>query len=193
VLAPDRHATVHEALGTTTGPRRRQEFYLLSRGRLIPECGARYHGVSRKERGTATTAVRDRARRPTPAAAASGCTRTRPTSLVWSEVTALLSQPERLLALADEYLGIRETEVEVERDHIEAIDTKLATLREARAQRVAQALKAGVGGVGAKAAVAELEPGERPAPHRARLEEWRDHNQAEKERIRRLQGLAAYA
>jgi len=114
--------------------------------------------------------------------------------LVWSEVTALLSQPERLLALAEEYLGIRETEVEVERDQIDTIDAKLATLREARTQRVTQALKDGVDAAVLKAAVAELEAEERALlAHRARLEEWRDHNQAEKERMRRLRGLADYA
>jgi hypothetical protein len=44
---------------------------------------------------------------------------------------ALLTSEDRLLSLADEYLGLRETQVEVERDESQALDSQVRKVERA--------------------------------------------------------------
>ena len=45
---------------------------------------------------------------------------------VWDEVVQVLSEPERLIAMAQDYLGVREEQIETDREQIATVNTKIA-------------------------------------------------------------------
>ena len=47
---------------------------------------------------------------------------------MWEQVCPLLRQPERLLAFAEEYLGLRGRQIEVERDEVAETEAKVREL-----------------------------------------------------------------
>jgi len=111
------------------GQKRASKPYPLS-GRLACHCGEPFGGVWRRDRDlrqyrcraakwTATDARRCRARRIDAAWIE---------DVVWNEVTALLSQPDRLLSCVHDYLGLRAGQVAVERDESEAMSANVARL-----------------------------------------------------------------
>jgi hypothetical protein len=97
--------------------------------------------------------------------------------LVWREVRNLLGDPERLLALADEFLG-RHVEISDRDDEPKDIDGKIEQLELARTARVAAALKVGIDPELLKAAVSSLDD---------EIEAWRKRL----DQVRELRQLAA--
>jgi len=195
ILPPARHSALILALSaTSTGPQSKQQYYLLSRGRLLGLCGGAHHGVSRKDRGSRFYR----------------CANARPEAehrcedqfvhaetveqLVWSEVVALLSEPDRLIQMAEDGLDLRADMPEVDGDRLDVIDARLATLEEARTTRVVQALKAGVAPALLKSAISELDTEERAlAAHRDRLLALRNDGDVRETTVRRLHDLAETA
>jgi hypothetical protein len=115
-------------------------------------------------------------------------------AVVWGQVCDLLSRPECLLALAEQYLGIRSSQLEVERDGIEDTERKLREIEKAIKNVLLTSAKAGLEPSEIEEAVAELTR-ERDAlrRHRAMIETWRAESARESERMRRLWSLAETA
>ena len=197
ILDPERHAALTSALtAAATGPKTPsgQRHYLLSRGRLFGLCGAPLHGCWRVERHS--RAYRCNNRRPD---VVDKCD-DHPINadlveeIVWGEVVALLSEPDRLLAMANKALGLRSDEASTHQEQLDGLDRKIAALQEARTERVVAALKAGIDPAALKAATDELAAEERAlTSHRDRVRAWRDQSEAETDRAHRLRELAAGA
>ena len=194
LLSLERHAALLYALErASTGPRKPggNRIYPLSNGRLMGLCGGQMHGVSRHERGTRHYRCIN-ARPDTDGR----CEDQRVSaeqieSVVWGAVTDLLSDPERLIGMAEDYLGVCGDGPDVGSDQITRIDRKLGKLREDRATRAAQWLKAGGDPADLETGLAELEAEERALlARRTLLERRREDAAAGADRLRRLRELA---
>jgi site-specific DNA recombinase len=114
------------------GPNTRAKPYPLS-GRLMCYCGEPFGGVWRSDRDLRQ--YRCRAARWT----ATGEERCRSRRIdakwiegvVWQEVVRLLAQPERLLQCVNDYLGIRSSQLVVERDETDSIAGNISRLERA--------------------------------------------------------------
>lgn len=196
LLEPDRHRALIDALRSsgTGSPDRGNRFYLLSRGRLFGICGAPMHGVWRRERDS--RAYRCASARPDahPRCSDHPVNADLVEEVAWTEVAALLSHPERMISMAENYLGLRDAETDTQLDHLATIDAKLKRIDAGRTDHVAQALKAGVQADVLRAALAGLDDEHRTlAAHRDRLVQWHDESTAKADRIDRLGVLAATA
>jgi site-specific DNA recombinase len=195
ILTEERFLQVQAALEATShAPRReRDHVYPLSL-RLFGKCGAPYRGVYRKELATPkryyTCKNKDWEQR---------ATRCEDRSLhaedieyvVWEEVCDVLSRPERLLSLAEEYLGLRGQQVEFERDSVADLDTQIAKQEKALTENVAEAVKAGLPANVIQSVTTQL-ANELDAlrRHRKMLESWREESARESQRMRHLWELA---
>ena len=111
--------------------------------------------------------------------------------VVWEQVCEILSQPERLLSLAEEYLGLRGQQVEFERDSVADLDAQIAKQEKALTKNVAEAVKAGLPASVIQSVTAQL-ASELDAlrRHRKMLESWREESARESQRMRHLWELA---
>lgn len=197
IVTPDRHRELLSRLASTsTGPRlpENESFYLLSRGRLFGPCGSSFHGVNRKDRGTRQYRCMSSRYEADPRCSCHRLMADDVEGLVWREVSGLLAQPERLIAMAEDYMGLRGAEIGTEREQADAIEAKIANLDQARTDRAVQALKAGLDSDLIRAAVAELDSElALLRQHRTRLQAWRQESVAESDRVRRLWEMAETA
>jgi DNA invertase Pin-like site-specific DNA recombinase len=115
-------------------------------------------------------------------------------TVVWEQVCDLLSRPERLLELAEQFLGLRSSQLEVEREGIEDTEKKLRDLDRAIKNVLLTSAKAGLEPSEIASAVSDLTE-ERDAlrRHLAMIESWRKESERESERMRRLWELAEQA
>lgn len=194
VLDNDRYEQMRERLATTTTGHTTNKFYELARGILTGPCGGRFHGVNRKDRGLRQyrcannhSAVRNRC----------DCRRLNADDIefvVWEAVTSLLSEPERLLRMAHDYLGTRGEEVRVERQQIEAVERRITSLQATLTARVAEYIKAGVRADVVRAATKQVEDDIAAlVRHRDTLRQWMNRSVEESGRVRRLWELAEIA
>lgn len=190
ILSPERHQALLIALASTSTVRAHSSYYLLS-GRLFGRCGARFHGVNRHDRGLRQYRCND-----SRCEVENRCDCRRLNAddvefVVWEAVTDLLSAPDRLLALAHDYLGMRKDQVKVERSQIEDVDRRITKLERTLAERVTEYLKAGVDAGAVRAATSELD-GELTAlrRHRETLHRWTAENTQASQRMQRLWELA---
>jgi DNA invertase Pin-like site-specific DNA recombinase len=199
ILPVDRMVALHTALRAAPGsyPRsdKRQTFYSLS-GRLIGVCGAPYSGVFRNDR-----LIRDyRCRNRNIHAVENGqkCAdkwihADDLERVVWDTVTQLLSEPERLLKMARDFLGLRGDQVKIEREHVADIDRKIVNLEQALARAYADRYLVGDQNA-MNLAISQLEGDLKGLrDHRSVLESWQTENLAESARVRRLWELADLA
>ncbi len=196
LIPEERHQALMALLDSTgTGPRpKSKESYTLSRGVLKGPCGNNFHGVYRGDRDARQ--YRCFGSRPE-ALDRCDCKRLNADAietLVWDQVVQLLTQPERLIAMAEDFLGIRQGQITVERDQIADVDAKVAKLEKAISTTLVDYAKAGLPPLAIRAAVETMED-ELAAlhRHRAQLLAWRDQNLAESERMRQLWALADVA
>lgn len=103
----------------------------------------------------------------------------------------VLSKPERLLSLAEEYLGLRGQQVEFERDSVADLDAQIAQQEKALTHDVTEAVKAGLPASVIQSVTAQL-TNELDAlrRHRAMLDSWREESARESQRMRYLWELA---
>jgi DNA invertase Pin-like site-specific DNA recombinase len=195
ILTEERFAEVQAVLEATgSGPQReRDHVYPLSL-RLFGMCGAPYRGVYRKELATPrryyTCKNKDWEQR---------ATRCEDRALhaedieyvVWEQVCDVLSQPERLLSLAEEYLGLRGQQVEFERDSVADLDAQIAKQEKVLTENVVEAVKAGQSASVIQSVTAQL-TNELDAlrRHRKMLDSWREESARESQRMRHLWELA---
>jgi site-specific DNA recombinase len=112
---------------------------------------------------------------------------------VWSAIAGLLSDPEQLLASAQEYLGLRRSQLRVEKDESSVIERRVATLERALVRLEKERLLADEPDVFSQAArelKAELVEARRLL---AQLREWKADSAAESARVRSIWELAESA
>ncbi len=193
VLEPELFTAVQEALKATargTSPR----FYLLT-GHLYGECGNRYSGIWRKSKGWKQYRC--------VAEYQGGCERCRTRRVhaddvekaVWDEIARVLSEPERLIAMAAEFLGVRGQQIETEREQTQAIDAKVAQHERALADLLTQAaLRGDLSSKPIQTAIALIEEQLGALHrHRSQLEGWQQEAAAQSAQKRRLWELADFA
>jgi site-specific DNA recombinase len=159
-------------------------------------CGGRLGGVYRKDRDLRQYRC---SRSKWSAGSADRCDCSRVSadwldSEVWREVTSVLSDPNRLLSLASDYLGLRQTDVRDEAAEAGEVARRIAGLERAKIDQVKAALKAGVPAEVLADAVQEIQ-NELDAllAFRNRLESVRQNAQAEQDRMVALAALAERA
>jgi DNA invertase Pin-like site-specific DNA recombinase len=194
ILSPERFADLQVALRATGhGPHARKQTYPLS-GHLVYPCGEGSHGMHDNRTGVryyrCNGVVFDRGPR-------CGDRAIRAEALeqaVWDEVCALLTSEDRLLALADEYLGLRETQVEVEQDESQTLDAQIRKVERALTQDTVEAVKAGLPADVIRAVTEELtrELNALQA-RRAMIEGWKREGEQQSQRVQRLVELADVA
>ncbi len=180
IISEEDHAELRRILfGKYTEIHRSEnKLYILSKGVLISPCGRRMRGMARTARGSRWYVCPGSEVR----AGAARCDCKKINSdwieeLVWAEVCAMLGNPDRLLALATDYLGQHTVMFEKSEDPRD-IDSKIEQLNLAKTTRVATALKAGIDPELLKAAVSSIDD---------EIEAWRRRL----EQVRELQDLAA--
>ena len=182
---------------TATGPQERRRDYPLT-GRVNSVCGSTFTGLWRKDR--LRRYYRCRNNRPPYSGEATGPCGCRSLvadnieTVVWETIVNVLSEPDRLLALAAEYLGERASQVPIERSQNDEIERKIANLETAAGERVADGLKAGIDPKLLKAAAdtinQELDSLRR---HRDQLATWAKASADQSDRMRKLWKVAQTA
>ena len=195
ILTPERHQKIREALARSAkGPRQLPErFYSLS-GRIIGECGETYTGRWRKDPGRRLYRCRN-----TQTEALDRC-RDKELSAdsveteVWRVVEELLCQPDRLVAMAEDFLSQRVEHMSVETNQLADLDRKIARLRRALATQVGDLLRLGVDATAVREATREMQREiEALDKHRATVAGWHRQTALEATRIEQLRRLAEEA
>ena len=146
ILSEERWAALQVALDVrATGPRVNRMPYALA-GRLHSPCGVNYGGVHRADRGLRqyrcrtrqwTAADRERCNHPLLMA-------DEVEDRVWQSVASLLGDRERLLSLAQDYLGIRLRQVGAERDEMHELKLREQRLAKAQRKTIVDLVRAGL-------------------------------------------------
>jgi len=195
ILSLERHQQVKEALARTAkGPRKRGErFYPLS-GRLRGLCGAAYTGwlktvtQHRKQRmyrcrNTHIEAVARCRDKSLPADQVEGA--------VWEAVREMLSSPARLLAMAEDFLGMRLQQEHVEEDQLAELDRKISRREQALAGSLRELALVGVDAVAMRSATKDVQDElEALRSHRSTVVSWRAETAGTAARLARLRELA---
>ncbi len=198
IIDVDRFDDLQRVLAlTATGPQERRRDYPLT-GRVNSVCGSTFTGVWRKDR--LRRYYRCRNNKPPYSGEATGPCGCRSLvaddieTVVWETIVNVLSEPDRLLALAAEYLGERASQVPIERSQNDEIERKIANLETAAGERVADGLKAGIDPKLLKAAAdtinQELDSLRR---HRDQLATWAKASADQSDRMRKLWKVAQTA
>jgi DNA invertase Pin-like site-specific DNA recombinase len=126
--------------------------------RMISPCGLVYHGVTRNDMGLSQYICQGVKSKQRPGWKSCGCTRLKAAEIearVWAEVTALLSDPERLRELAQAYLGASgEEDREAELD---ALGRQISHLESRLSAGLANGIRAGLDADALATAVAQVE------------------------------------
>ena len=146
VISVERWDAVQLALAMRKGaPSAEKRVYPLSDGRLVSPCGNWYHGVIRSDTKTPRYLCRGLRWSPAPDRELCGCTRLEAAPIedrVWTEVTALLTDPDRLRALADDYLGLAGS-ADDRAGELASVERQISQLRQRMAQGTAAHIRAG--------------------------------------------------
>jgi hypothetical protein len=148
--------------------------------RLYGRCGAPYHGVFRRELSNRFYSCNNKKWESRATRCDDQAIRADDIEyVVWEQVCDLLAKPERLVALAEEYLGLRGKQIEVERDEVEATAAKVHELDRAIQNVLVNSAKAGLSASDIDAAVKQLtEEREALRRHVAMVEAWRSESGA---------------
>jgi DNA invertase Pin-like site-specific DNA recombinase len=195
ILDQERWDQVQCLIKATSLKRRpRDQTYPLSL-RIYGTCGARLHGLFRRDLSNRFYCCNNKKWENRHQRCQDQSIRTDDIEhVVWEQVCDLLSRPERLVSLAEEYLGLRGNQIEVERDEYEETQKKVADLDKQIKNALVFNLKAGLGSPDIEAAIKDL-TGERDAlkRHLAMIEAWRADSAQASKRMRRLWELAEQA
>lgn len=194
ILTAERHDLLRASLArTSTGPgaTARKSSYLLV-GRIRSACGGRMHGVA--TRGTRVyRCASDRAE----AGERCTCRRCAASSMeaaVWTEVVAVLTDPERLLSLAHAALNARPDVEAVEGEDLSNIDRRILRLENGLGSTIAGLVRRGMDVAAIGAATGELESDLlRLRQHRATVAAWQLASRDKADRMQRLHNLARRA
>lgn len=160
-------------------------------------CGGRLGGVTRKDRGKRHYRCSKAKWQASGASERCGCSLIDADWLdgvVWEAVVSMLSDPDRLLRMASDYLGFRADSAAPEAEAVSSLESHVARLEKARVDRAVEALKAGVPADVMAAAVAQID--QELLALRARLGGMRQYaasHREEQDRVSDLAELAAFA
>jgi DNA invertase Pin-like site-specific DNA recombinase len=196
ILTAERHEMLRSALAdSSTGPgaTARKTSYLLV-GRIKSACGGSMQGVRRRDRDTrAYRCANDRAE----AYERCECRRCNADSIeavVWSEVVSVLTNPTRLLALAQAAIDARPYVGAAGEDDAVTIDRRIGRLERSLGTTVADLLRRGMDAAVIDIATSELEADlARLREHRSMLAAWQDANRDKADRMQRLWEMARRA
>lgn len=194
LLTPDREAALRAALATTAMPHVHDQFYLFPRGTVTGRCGRNYFGTYWRVRGYRQYQCVGTVRGPRERCECRRLDADQLEAAVWAEVTALLTDPERLLTMARDYLGLRREQVGVEQKQLADVRAKIARLERSLSETVVEYAKLDLPAASLAEATKALQ-GELDAlrRHLGQLESWQRENVAESGRMRRLWELGDLA
>ncbi|TNM37402.1 hypothetical protein FHP29_16350 [Nocardioides albidus] len=113
---------------------------------------------------------------------------------VWHAVVEVLSDPERLLSLAADYIGFRAEADEPEADTVERIRRRIETLEKNRREKVVEYLRAGIEADLVNEAVAQVDAEiDQARAVLVQMEAHRADAYSEQQRARSLEELARHA
>ena len=168
--------------------------YPLS-GRLFSTCGSHMYGTFRKDRGVRQyRCFRSQSSRDDRC----DC-KWRPMSdqvekAVWSEVVKSLSEPERLLAMAEDHRRLREAQEPLQRSQSDSLAAQVQSLERAYARALTEYARAGLDGVSVRRALTDLQDELDAARKRlAHAQEWDLQFEQNTARLRSLQEIAGAA
>lgn len=196
ILTAERHEMLRSALAnSSTGPgaTARKTSYLLV-GRIHSACGASMHGIHRRDRDTrAYRCANDRAE----AYERCVCRRCNADSIetvIWSEVVSVLTNPERLLALAQAAMDARPYFEAAEEDDTVTIERRIGRLERSLGSTVADLLRRGMDAGVIDIATSQLEADlARLREHRSMLAAWQHATRDKADRMQRLWDMARRA
>lgn len=134
ILAADRMARLRKTMDETVTVRPGNRVYPLT-GRVTGRCGQPYNGSYRNDRDLRQYKCHTNHARFDGSGRRCDCLRVEADWLeatVWAEVTKLLADPERLLALAQQHLDLRRGEVRAEGQQISDLDRRLQAAKRKR-------------------------------------------------------------
>jgi DNA invertase Pin-like site-specific DNA recombinase len=115
-------------------------------------------------------------------------------TVVQEQLTGLLTEPERLLAIAEEYLKTRSAEYGAERDQLASIDGKISNLEKAITVEAAKLLRNGMSAEQVRTIVTQLEDElSQLRQHRRQLEAWRSESSGTSKAVTGLWEVAEIA
>jgi DNA invertase Pin-like site-specific DNA recombinase len=194
LITPARERRLRTALSKTAAPHVHDQFYVFPKGTVKGRCGSNYFGTYWRVRGyrqyqCAGTLYEAENR--------CECRRLDANQLedaVWAEVTTLLSDPDRLLAMAKDYLGLRREQVAVESGQLSRVASKIARLERTLTETVVDYARAGLPADAVTEATKALQAELAALRSRhAQLAAWQAENLAESDRMRRLWELGDLA
>lgn len=195
VLTQARYEQVQALIKATSLKRRpHDQIYPLSL-RIFGTCGESFHGLFRRDLDNRFYSCNNKKWENRHQRCADQSIRADDIEhVVWEQVCDLLSKPERLVALAEDYLGLRGQQIAVERDEYDDTKKEVEALDHAIQNVLVTSAKAGLAPGDIEAAVIDLTR-EREAlrRHLAMIESWRADSQNASQRMRRLWELAEEA
>ena len=197
LLDADRWQALQDHVQATSGGTRYNKagtVYPLT-GRLFGTCGHHFHGIGRADRKVTRyrcTFGRDTTNHeqcPEPTVRAGQVE-----DAVWAEVVALLADPTRLMAAAEEHAGLLEAAGGVERDAVVRADEQVANLERSLREAATTCLKAGLDASTMRGVVEGIQVDlDAARDHRTMLAAMRASTVAEVGRLEQVQRLALVA
>lgn len=196
ILSAERHTMLRFALSaTSTGPgaTARKTSYLLV-GRIRSVCGGSMHGVHRQDRDTRAYRCKNDRAEALERCECRRCDADSVEGVVWAEVVEVLTNPHRLLALAQVAMDARSSVEAVEDTDLIAIGRRIRKLENGLGSTVAELVRRGMDAAVINAATSELEADlARLREHRSTLAAWREASRDSADRMQRLWNLAQRA
>ncbi len=156
ILSADRAAALHAHLGQTTIKRGRDGVHPLS-GRLFCTCGQPMTGIARGDRANRRYRCRHGRQQPGRLSCSAPSILGDPMDdAVWAQVLALLTDPERLLAMAAERLGMLQGAATVTADAMEDAERAVARTQDALSRAAARCIALELDEATTSATVGEL-------------------------------------
>ncbi|MEU8269114.1 recombinase family protein [Sphaerisporangium sp. NPDC049002] len=158
IIPPGRWGALQVALRQNTRVSGQRKEYPLGQGRLVSPCGLVYGGVSRESETTRVYRCRGRRWTATGAPKCS-CPNLNADALdqrIWREVVALLGSPDRLEAMANDYLGNRAAQIESERGELERVTAQITRLETSVTTTIVDYARQGLPADAVKAATEQI-------------------------------------
>jgi hypothetical protein len=152
------------------------------------------HGIHRRDSGTSVYRCTNDRFEAIERCACRRCDAGAIEAVVWSEVVSVLTNPDRLLALATAAIDARPSAEAAEGEDVDALDRRIARLERSLGSTVASLLRQGMDATVIALASAELE-GElaRLREHRSMMAVWQEAGRDRADRMQRLWELARHA
>lgn len=196
ILTVERHEALRAVLAqSSTGPgaTARRSSYLLV-GRITSACGGSMHGTRRPDRGTRIYRCINRRPEANEQCACRRCPADALEAVVWAEVVSVLTNPQRLFALAEAAMTARPYIESSEDDDLAALDRRIRRLEHAVGTKVAELLSRGMDVAVVNVATLELEQElARLREHRSMVASWHIASRDQADRMQRLWSMAKQA